>query len=88
MIDVAALEQRLEQDRKALDEAALAEVCRLVGIGVRTAQGTDRDAETVTKRVQLIWILCRRLKWPQRRVAQALNRTERQVHNLLMKSGK
>ncbi len=85
-IDVATLERRAAEAQRLADEAKLAEVCRLVGIGVRAAQGEGRDAETVRRREMVAWILAARLKWTRPKVAGALHRTERQVRRMLKKA--
>lgn len=74
---------REAEEREAAE--VLGEVCRLVGIGVRTVQSRERTAETARKRAVVVWILCDRLRWPQGKAARATGRTVRQIRKCLRK---
>lgn len=63
----------------------LEQVCKLVGVGVRTLQSRERTADTARRRAVVVWILCDRLNWPQRKAARACGRTVRQIKKLLRK---
>ena len=65
------------------EAAIVAEVARLVGIGMGALEGRERTAQIAVKRAVVVWILTTEYRWPQRQIAHHLNRTERQVRRLL-----
>jgi hypothetical protein len=64
-------------------EALLEGICRDVGVGLRALQGRERTPETAKRRAVVAWILRERLHWAPADVARALQRTPRQVRNML-----
>lgn len=64
----------------------LAAVCKIVGVGVATAQSVDRSADTATRRGVVAWILADRLGWSHAKVAAQLNRTPRQIRRMVRKN--
>ena len=70
-----------EQDTR--DSATIADVAKVVGIGQGTLEGRGRTAEVAVKRAVVVWVLASQHRWTQGRIAKHINRTERQVRNLV-----
>lgn len=83
MTTSAELRRLAAQAETMEDEATLAAVCELAGLGVRTAQSRERTADTAKRRAVVAWMLCDRLRWPQAKAARRLGRTVRQVQAML-----
>jgi hypothetical protein len=64
-------------------EAVLNDVCAAVGLGLRTLQSRERTAETARKRAVVAWLLHIEAGWTQRRTAEALGVTTRQVERMV-----
>ena len=67
-------------------EELLAAACEQVGIGVRTAQGRARDAESARKRAIVAEILIQHGGLGQSEVARLLGRTDRAVRKMVQKA--
>lgn len=65
------------------DDLVVAEVARQVGIGQKTLESRDRTGPNHAKRAVVVWILTAEHRWTASRIAQHLNRSERQVRRLL-----
>lgn len=65
------------------DAATLAEVCRVVGIGVRTVTSASRERETVTKRHVVARVLRKRMGWTVPRISAVLAKTERAIEKMV-----
>jgi len=78
--------QRLvaEAEARYLDRT-LDTVAASVGVGVRALQSRERTADLALRRAVVAWVLHDRLRWPQARVARALQRTTRQIKKMLRK---
>lgn len=76
--------RRMADEAEALEgERSLAEVCRIVGVGVRAIQSRDRTSDTARRRSVVTWILCERLNWTQARAAKAICRSVIQVKRMV-----
>lgn len=67
------------------EEAVLNEVCRAVGIGLRSLQSRERTEELARRRAVVAWVLHERANWSQEKTAAALKRTVRQITRMLRK---
>lgn len=67
------------------DEQILAELCRQAGTGVRAVQGAVRDQDTVAARHAIARALRRQAGWTIRRIAVALDKTERAIEKMVRK---
>jgi len=65
------------------DDETLTAVCRQVGIGILAAKGAIRTTQAVNARRVVMRILRDDAGWTVRRIAAALNRTERCVEKSL-----
>lgn len=70
-------------DQEKLDANTVQAVARVVGIGQGALEGRGRTAELSVKRAVVVWILASQHRWTQGRIARHINRTERQVRNLV-----
>ena len=66
-------------------ERQLGRACREFRIGLRTLQSRDRTAEVVQRRALVAFALHDNAQWPLGRIATALQRTPRQIRNMLRK---
>ena len=65
------------------DEEILTHTCRNVGIGILAARGEIRTAQAVNARRVVARVLREEAGWTVRRIAAALNRTDRTVERML-----
>ena len=65
------------------DAQVFAAVCREAGLGVRTAQEAGKSDDTVRKRRVVAGILRKKHGWIVKRIARAMNKTERAVEKML-----
>lgn len=65
------------------DEQMLIEVCRQVGVGFRAVQGAVRTPNVVAARRVVALTLREQAGWTVRRIARAIQKTERSVERML-----
>jgi hypothetical protein len=70
-------------DQEQLDINTVQAVARVVGIGQGALEGRERTAQASIKRAVVVWILATEHRWTHARIAGRINRTERQVRNLV-----
>lgn len=73
----------IDQNNWTYDARTIAEVARVVGIGQSALEGRERTAQASVKRAVVVWILATNHRWTHARIAGRINRTERQVRNLV-----
>jgi chromosomal replication initiation ATPase DnaA len=69
------------------DEAALAEACSTLRVGITSIQGTSRTPEVARARALLARQFHQRLGWTFDRIARAMHKTERGVQKMVLSSG-
>ena len=77
--------ESLRQAEARHAERQLILACSTSRIGRRTLQSRDRTADVVQRRALVAFALRQYARWSQERIATALQRTPRQVRNMLRK---
>lgn len=84
--EVERLKQQLAEAQRNADAATLSTVCTECGAGVRDVLSRNRDAKLVAIRHAVVWILRRKLRWPEKRVAQSMGLSVRSIRKMAVSS--
>lgn len=86
MNDVTRLQQQLAEAQRAADLETISGVCTECGAGVRDVLSKNRSAKLVAVRRTVVWILRRRLRWGEKRVAESMGLSVRRVRKMAVSS--